>query len=84
MNTSPGLDKLNKQFIDCSVQILTLLIRCYDLHQISGHTFQLNSEIKINFLENNLNTIKDSVARKEAAEILQKCYHILSFETFNE
>ncbi len=63
--------------INCSVAILRLLIKLYELRQIDRKCFYNNAKLKLQFIYENLDYIESQEERKKICEVLNKCNLIL-------
>ena len=63
--------------ISCSVAILRLLIKQYELHKIDHKCFYNNAKLKLQFIYGNLDCVESQEERKKICEVLNKCNLIL-------
>jgi len=63
--------------ISCSVDILQLLIKQYELHKIDRQCFYNNARLKLQFIYEHLDCIESQEERQKILEVLNKCNLIL-------
>jgi len=63
--------------ISCSVDILQLLIRQYELRKIDRKCFYNNAKLKLQFIYENLDCIESQEEREKIREVINKCNLIL-------
>jgi hypothetical protein len=65
------------QLTDCTIKMLELLIVHYHAGKISFDDFKKSVDIKMMFLEANLEQIKNDVLKKAIIDVLKNCKQIL-------
>jgi len=62
--------------LSCTIEVLQLLINLYDKNKIDYMTFMENTEIKIKFLKDHLECIKNPMEMSAAKFIIDRCEEI--------
>ena len=73
LNESNSFDQL----ADCTVKMLEILIFHFESGKISFDDFKKNTQIKIAFLEANLNKLNTDSIKNIAINVLKNCSRIL-------
>lgn len=63
--------------INCTICFLELLVVQYNLKRINPEFFAVNSKLKVEFLNENIDNINCSKEKEHAANVLETCERIL-------
>lgn len=68
------------KLLECTVQMLNLLYESYQTQRITYNQFLDNTELKVKFLEENIEFIEFKEEKYAAQDILEKCCSIYAYK----
>ncbi|MHB8063344.1 MAG: hypothetical protein ACYDG2_12025 [Ruminiclostridium sp.] len=78
MSISYGMtDKdINNQLLECSIIVVSLLLKQYKAKVIDITDFRIHTSKKISYIVNNFNSIKDNIEKRTTENLINECNKI--------
>jgi len=68
----------NNKLFDCSLLVVSLLLKQYKANAIDITDFRSHTSVKINYIRTNLDTIKDSMKKRTIERLINECIRIIN------